>query len=244
MAYTWQKLANDWDALSDADKIALFEGTAHNVPTGAELMALNEPFKVAIYDVVQTGQHLYIEGIPKRQTIVPNTLISTQMFETIDRISLDFAMSGDGDIKVALTVNLVDYFVYNDSTAQWNLIALSDIDTLGMSPVALNSYGQSVWNKLDLRGGVAFAYSLEIDNKTDEADVDTLNFTGDANGTWVSQKKGDVFDYEYVADNILRVHIYSNGDYKINYKKKNDGGGGGSGDYDIATKAQIDALFI
>lgn len=241
MAYTWQKLADNWNTLTDSEKISLFEGTGHQVPTVAELMALNAPFQVAVYDISQTGQHLYIEGIPKRQTVIPKELISTSIFNSINRISLDFAMSGDGDIKIAVTTNLVDYYSYDGT--QWNLIDLANIDTDGISPVAFNSLGLSAWNKLDLQGGVAFAYSLDITNKTDEADIDTLYFTGDANGTWVSQKKGEVFDYEYVADNILRVHIYSNGDYKINYKYKNDGGGGGS-DVTIATKEQVDSLFI
>lgn len=241
MAYTWQKLADDWEQLTDQEKIALFNGTNHNVPTGAELLALDEPFKVAIYDLLQTGQHLYINGIPNRQIITPKELISTQMFHSIDRISLDFNLSGDGDIKIALTTNLVDYYSFNGTS--WNLINLVDIATDGMDAVTFNSLGTSAWGLLDLQGGVAFAYSLDITNKTDQADIDNLNFAGELNSTWVSQKKGEVFDYEYVADNILRVHIYSKGDYKINYKKENNGGGGGSS-VQVASKEQIDALFI
>lgn len=245
MAYTWQLLAPNWGTLTDIEKIALFEGTAGNVPTGAELLALGAPFRVAVYDSSSTGQNLYVEGIPKRQLVKPNSLISTARFLNISNISLDFAISGDGDIKIAVTTDLIDYYVYNTSTNLWEIIDIdNDIDTNGMTPTEIGLLSQSDWSALDLSSGVAFAYSLDITNDTDEADIDKLEFTGTANGTWVSQVKGNIFDYEYVGDNILRVHIYDDGDYKINYKRVNDGGAGEGSDYTVATTPQIDALFI
>lgn len=241
MAYTWQKLANDWDALSDTDKIALFEGTEHKIPTASDLESIGEPFQIAIYDSIESGQKLIIEGIPNRQIVIPTELIETSKFNHISKIFFDFNISGDVNIKVAITTDLVNYYVYDETNEVWNLIDINNIDTDGMSLLEINSYTAEVWDLLDLSGGIGIAYSLDISADTDIAEIDTLKFTGETVGTWTSQVKGDVFDYEYVVDNTLRVYIYDNGNYKINYKKKNTDGGGGSGE--IATKEEIDELF-
>ena len=45
MAYSWKVLANDWSALSDTDKEALFIGTNYNKPTVAELQSLLQNYK-------------------------------------------------------------------------------------------------------------------------------------------------------------------------------------------------------
>ena len=229
MPYSFKKLANNWSALSDSDKIALFEGTDYNVPTGAELMALNEPFRVVVYDPVSTGQQLYVNAIPQAQLALPKELIDTSSFATIDNITLDCAITGGGKIRVAVTNDLVNYKVYNGTTGTWDAILPEDILDDGMSPAQVNSLLQSNWNLLNIEGGVAFAYVLDITNPTDSADVDAVTFEGTMSDYYRSQVKGTVYDYDYIGDNILRVYIYESGTYKINYKKKNDGGGGGGG---------------
>ena len=49
MAYSWKVLANNWSALTDTEKEALFVGTNYNKPTVAELQSLGNKFKVATY---------------------------------------------------------------------------------------------------------------------------------------------------------------------------------------------------
>lgn len=227
MPYSFKKLANNWSALSDSDKIALFEGTDYNVPTGAELMALNEPFRVVVYDPVSTGQQLYVNAIPQAQLALPKELIDTSSFATIDNITLDCAITGGGKIRVAVTNDLVNYKVYNGTAGTWDAILPQDILDNGMSPSQINSLLQSNWNLLNIEGGVAFAYVLDITNPTDSADVDAVTFEGTMSDYYRSQVKGTIYDYDYIGDSILRVYIYESGTYKINYKKKNAGGGGG-----------------
>lgn len=218
MAYTWQKVANDWSTLTDTQKIALFEGTDYNIPTGAELMALNDIFKVAIYDVSDTGQQLAINGIPKGQIIEPNNLLNTSAFVNINKITIGCNLTGSGIIKVAATNDLTNYKVYNTATNSWDVINLvSDIATLGMTPSDVLSLSQSHWTLLDVSGGVAFAFYLDITNPVDGADVDYIQFEGFMNDFYRSQIKGTVYDYDYIGDNTIRVYLYDSGKFKINY---------------------------
>lgn len=218
---TWQLLAPDWDALTDAEKIALFEGTDYSVPTGAELMALGAPFKVAIYDVVSSGQSMKINGIPKTQTVLPTQLISTASFDRVDKIDFVYSETGSGSIKVAATTDLSTYKVFNSSTGNWDTIAVADIPTGGMSLLTVNTLTSTSWQNLGIRNGIAFAFVLDITNSSDRAEVDKMSFEGESKPYWRSQVHGIVYDYDYISSNMIRVKIYEDGDYKINYKKKN-----------------------
>lgn len=224
---TWQKLADDWSVLSDAEKIALFEGTGYSKPTGAELEAIGEPFKIAIYDVVSSGQSLEIHGVPKEQTVVPLQLISVGSFANVYKIDFVYDVTGNGSIRLAATNNLTDYYVYNSATGTWDSILIEDIGTDGMLISTISNLTSSAWNTLNISEGVAFAYVISMDSSSDTASVDKLTFEGDTSNSYRSQVKGTIYDYEYISDDILRIKIYANGHYKINYKKKNDGGGGG-----------------
>lgn len=218
---TWQLLAPDWDALTDAEKIALFEDTDYKTPTMSELMSLNKPFKVAMWDVISSGQNIQLNIIPKSQIVLPTALISTSIFNRIDKIDFVYLKTGSGDIKVAATTDLLNYKIFDTTTNSWVDILVDDIPTNGMSLFDVNSLNSSAWNSLGMGNGIAFAFVLDITNSSDDADVDKMSFEGESKPYWRSQVHGTVYDYDYIADNIIRVRIYEDGDYKINYKKKN-----------------------
>ena len=71
MSYSFQKIADSWDSLSDVQKHEAFEGTKYLKPTTAELSTLNE-FKILSENKISVS----ITGDPKKQNVLPTTLIS------------------------------------------------------------------------------------------------------------------------------------------------------------------------
>ena len=88
MAYSWKVLANDWSALTDTEKEALFIGTNYNKLSVAELQALGGEFRVVAYGVDTTSPKTVVRAVPNNKLFVPVSLFGGS-FSTIDNMYIN-----------------------------------------------------------------------------------------------------------------------------------------------------------
>ena len=81
------KVADDWNTLSDTEKVNLFKGASSVIPSDGELEMLGD-YKVAIYSEVNKPiDHLSILGVPSCQILHANTPIDLDGVEYINTIT-------------------------------------------------------------------------------------------------------------------------------------------------------------
>jgi hypothetical protein len=66
--------------------------------------------------------------------------------------------------------------------------------------------------------GIGLAFAISQSTVDQVASVNDLTLQVDVKGEWKSAHKGEDFEYGYPNNNVLRVHLLTDGDYKINYK--------------------------
>lgn len=234
MSYTWQVVAPDWDSLTDYEKIQLFDGTNHQIPDATALLETYNSggaFKIAIYDILSSGVHLFLKGRPIRQLVKPIVLVPLKVFDQVLSISIKEPVITGAAVKVAITLNMTDYYTFESGA--WVQIDLgTEIETKGLTPTQFNSLSQTAWNLLDLTKGIGIAYSITTNetfsdgNSTSPSDVipviNAVEVQGKLTASWMSQLQGTVYDYEYVMDDLIKVYFYQEGNYKINYCNANE----------------------
>lgn len=243
MSYTWQVVAPDWDSLTDVEKIQLFDDTNHQRPDATALQETYNSggaFKIAIYDILSSGVHLFLKGRPITQLVKPTVLVPLKVFDQVLSISIKEPVITGATVKVAITLNMTDYYTFEDGA--WVQIDLdTEIETKGLSPTQFNGLSQTAWNLLDLTKGIGIAYSITTNetfsNDTSTSPNDVINVInavevqGKLTASWRSQLQGTVYDYEYVMDDLIKVYFYQEGNYKINYCSETTTGGDGGGIY-------------
>ena len=105
MAYSWKVLANDWSALTDTEKEALFVGTNYNKPTVAELQLLGNKFKVATYGVDTLSPKTVVKAVPNNKLFVPVSLFGGS-FSTIDSMPVHAIVDVGTDMRFVLSKDL------------------------------------------------------------------------------------------------------------------------------------------
>lgn len=234
MSYTWQVVAPDWNSLTDYEKIQLFDDTNHQRPDATALQETYNSggaFKIAIYDILSSGVHLFLKGRPITQLVKPTVLVPLKVFDQVLSISIKEPVITGATVKVAITLNMTDYYTFESGA--WVQIDLgTEIETKGLTPTQFNSLSQTAWNLLDLTKGIGIAYSITTNetfsNDTSTSPNDVINVInavevqGKLTASWRSQLQGTVYDYEYVMDDLIKVYFYQEGNYKINYCNAND----------------------
>ena len=87
MSGTFQKVADDWTALTDAQKIALFKATnCYETATPEQLATLGK-FRIVTYSEGNSQPSCTVTALPKDQIVLPKELISTKAFENVDSIT-------------------------------------------------------------------------------------------------------------------------------------------------------------
>ena len=221
MAYSWKVLANDWSALSDTDKEALFIGTNYNKPTVAELQSLGNKFKVATYGVDTASPNTVVKAVPNNKLFVPVSLFGVS-FNTIDNMTVQAIVDVGTDIRFVLTKDLVNYFTFTSSG--FTKVSSFDADTVlseGMTKDTLSGISDLQWdtffNADNGDKGIAIAFAMSITDITDVAYLDNLRVTADMRGEWRKAVHGTDYDYAYPNNTILKIEINADGNYKINY---------------------------
>ena len=221
MAYSWKVLAYDWSALSDTDKEALFIGTNYNKPTVAELQALGGKFKIVAYGVDTTSPKTVIKAVPNNKLFVPVSLFGGS-FSTIDNMYINANVDTNSNIRFVFTKDLLDYYTF--SSSGFTTVSAFDADTVlneGISMSDVATISEMQWDtffdadKGDK--GIAIAFAMSITDITDVAYLDNLKVTADMRGEWRKAVHGTDYDYSYPNNEVLKVELFADGNYKINY---------------------------
>lgn len=208
---TWTKLADNWESLTDDEKVALFQNVTTDIPSITDLQAMG---KVKIVSLTENKSiaEIILTGVPKRTVVIPKDIFSVDSFATINSMTLNCNLSGAGQVGVAVTKDLETYYIFDN---EWKVIDVNN-DAF-MTPTQLSALTSAEWKTLlgdDTTLGIA--YSLELSDTTDKADIDSLTLNVDMKGTWTKAIYGDEYTYEY-SNKSLQVDILKDGTYKVNY---------------------------
>lgn len=210
-ATKWTKLADNWESLTDDEKVALFQNVTTDIPSITDLQAMG---KVKIVSLTKNKSivGVTLTGVPKRTVVIPKDIFSVDSFATINSMTLNCNLSGAGQVGVAVTKDLKTYYIFDN---EWKVIDVNN-DAF-MTPTQLSALTSAEWKTLlgdDTTLGIA--YSLELSDTTDKADIDSLTLNVDVKGTWTKAIYGDEYTYEYF-NKSLQVDILKDGSYKVNY---------------------------
>ena len=81
------KVADNWDALSDSEKIALFESARYELPHIEELRKLGK-FRVATYSKENINAECSLSATPNAQIVLPKDLLNIKQVEDINKITI------------------------------------------------------------------------------------------------------------------------------------------------------------
>lgn len=218
------KLTDSWSSLSDLQKKDLFLSTLIGVRVPI-ISALSDSVHVKLLNYCDTkfNAYVHIKAIPANQLVTSKGLISIESFEGIDKVTLTSTVSGKGILKLLATTDNATYQTYDFIASAWKAIDhtnISTVKTSGIDATKIGTIDRTAWDDLTTgKLGVGFAYLLCIEDATDICAVDKLDLQVDMKGSWDKAVQGTDYKYGYPRNNILRVQLLSNGDYKINYQK-------------------------
>ena len=246
MAYKFMQLAENWENLTDNEKIALFQGTNNNTATSAQLRYFGN-FKLYAYDSTSTNlpSAFRVNGVHQNFVLTPRKLVGT-VCNKISSMTITESISDttNANIRYAITKDLEHY--YTLSSGSWLQINLSAYNILndGLSSSDISSITSSVWEDFyDGDNGIALAIAFHETEETQTTAVSNISVTADIKGLWSKAEHTVDYTYGYTSD-TLHVDILTNGDYKINYGGGTSGGSGSGSDFILATNLDIDNLFV
>lgn len=163
---------------------------------------------------------LQITAVPVPKLILPTGDIMLTDVAGIDKVTLNATQTGSGKVRIIVSTDKgVTWKTYN---LGWVAIdpTVDAVATGGLSPATLNDLTRAEWDALTGSSSrtIRFGYYLEIDTTLDKAETDAIITQWDMKGFWGGAIHGTDYDFLYADNNLLRVHLYSNGSYKINYQ--------------------------
>ena len=102
------KVADNWDALSDLEKIALFEAAGYEQPEIEDLRTLGK-FRVVTYSKENEQITCNIAATPKAQIVLPKDLLNIKQVEDINKITIT-----QNKVDKLITVNIALLHFDND----------------------------------------------------------------------------------------------------------------------------------
>lgn len=81
------KVADNWDALSDIEKIALFESASYEQSDIEDLRAIGK-FRIVTYSKQNIKPSCLVEATPKPQIVLPKELLNIKQVEDINKITI------------------------------------------------------------------------------------------------------------------------------------------------------------
>lgn len=216
---SFQKLADDWTALSDSEKVALFTATEGDVPTIDELKTIGK-FKIMSYAEGNDTPPCVVSAVPKDQIILPKSLINLHAYETVHNIAMTSTVTSDtASVKVAFTKDLESYIVYDKATATWIDADISSVENFANSGVDISDVAGIPETKVNELGmeGFAVALLMSTTSITDTCAVSALTLNVDKKVPWNKAVYGTDFTYGYPNTDVLEVQLLTDGSYKINY---------------------------
>ena len=204
-------LNNNWNALNDTQKVALFDNVSNS--DAVAFASTLGSFQFAFLSTKSDAQLCNIVAIPSHQTVIPSGLISIAAYENIDNVTVTATTANNGDVRILVTTDRLTYYKYSNS---WVEVDINDIATQGMTPAQLANINADAWSALNA-SQIGFAYSLYVASSDDVCNVDSITLTVDMQGTWKKAIHGTDYTYGYNANTNLNVKLLTDGSYKINY---------------------------
>lgn len=216
---TFQKLADNWNSLTDAERIALFDQTTYETPVPGDLQSLSK-VQFASYGPTNEDFKYQLTGVPADQVVKPDDLISTKSYEKIDVVNITTSTTGNAEIRIAVTNDGTIFKVFNFTTKIWDTLEITNkaaFLSTGIPFKSINTIAADEWAAVNTTGKIGFAYLLHIEAATETCSTDALVLTVDMQGTWNHAIHGTDYTYGYPNNELLQVDLLSNGDFKINY---------------------------
>jgi hypothetical protein len=215
------KIADDWAALSDEEKAALFEVVDAGTPeTVGGLVALGKTKVYQYGDSDGQPPPIALAAVPRAKTVLPEGLIPTVAFESVNGITFTgtFAADSGGFVKFAFTADNETYKVWDG--AAWQPLALTDFAAGGMTAAEVHALDAAAFAAL-LDGAEGFGTGIYISQETvaDNLNVDALTVSADMKGSWTGAVHGQEFTYSFYGAGTMAVTLAAAGTYKINYDK-------------------------
>lgn len=216
---TFQKLADNWDALTNAEKIALFQ-SVDGEATIADLQSLGQPFKILTYSEDSDQPSCTVNAAPFDQVVVPTTLIDCSGYDAINSVAVTNTVSSTSSIRIAVTNDKNTYYVYDTTDTKWVEVDKTTDAVLinGMTADEVAAVPADGWLTIfSAKKAIGFAVAFSMGAATDDCAIADLTLNVDKKGPWESQVQGAVYDYSYTNNATLQVKLYKDGTYKINY---------------------------
>jgi hypothetical protein len=120
----------------------------------------------------------------------------------------------DDSSKIAISNDQgVNWYTYNFNTNKWEVIDISNINTDGILAYKIINIPNNKLNELlqdyDI---IRLAYYINEDSI-----IDNLLIDANIKGTWNSTIPGEDYDYQYTYSDQLKIKLFNDGAYKINY---------------------------
>lgn len=226
-----QKLADNWDALTDSEKIALFNSTNGEQATIEQLRALNKPFQILYYTESDAAIESMLMAIPHTQLILQKDLFILDTYAALNTVTISSKVSDSAVLKLAVTLDGNIYYVYTDKvwTALTNTSNNADklkteIESTGNTVAEINALTVDDWSKLLINNetqkmseNIGFAYLLGIPSLDDSVEVTSISFNVDNMASNQSAINGTNYTYSYLGQKYLTITIKTAGTYLVNY---------------------------
>ena len=219
--YKLIKIADDFTALSDTEKEALFNNYEQASPS--ELYNLGK-FKIAVESEDETDavDKVQLTAVPNDILCLPRELFGDS-FDKINNVTVADTTQKNSKIVYFITKDLKDYYTFYDS----KFVRLGDMDVEtvlkeGIDGSSLGAITPTQWatfynSKNDIDGiGIGFAISQT--NSAQVPSIDKLSVTVDIRGAWSKAINGTDYSYGYTGNSTLKFNILSDGDFKFNYQ--------------------------
>jgi hypothetical protein len=238
----WETLSDEGTTIEELFKTsgmkkldALYTEVLVNEVPYKPLDDLSNNFEVLYFtELLNESSSVTLNIDSEPQLVVAKGDIDLRTIEYINQFRFTVSEIGTSRIKYSISVDSGNSWLtyINGDFAEIN--SVESTSASGMDTVTINSIPTDKWNEVvSNTEKIRFAYYLELDSMGDELLVDELVLDCKMRGTWLSLVEKRDFDYTYPNKTLLKVKLFSDGDYKINYFKpieiENNSDGQGSG---------------
>ncbi|MGM7682852.1 discoidin domain-containing protein [Cytobacillus sp. Hm23] len=216
---------SSWDTVGEAPPtVEMF-----NLHGMSDLSVINEEFvnqlssdqPTLLAYAEESSLGIELSVTPKADVIKSSTDIDLTYVESLNNINVSFSKEEGSIIKVLTSVDSGEsWLAYNTTLRNWvgvDIENLSEIKEQGTDVETFNNLTDAEWSVLiEGKDQIRFAYYIEHDSPSDVT-VEGVEAEFNMLGVWKTAVHGTDYDYEYPRNDKLRVILYKNGDFKINY---------------------------
>lgn len=185
-------------------------------------------FEVRLWSLARFYKYLGKEIKPTAAGLeawyLPENIVGATFYDASDKGN-DASLSGSPSITTE--TETITEVTETSGFVAITPVSAANVLSVGMTAETLASINETQWD-LFFSGtggdsGIGLGFAISQDTVSQIADVDNMTIYVDMKGEWMSAHKGTDYEYGYPNNNLLRVRLLTDGDFKINYK--NMGGG-------------------